>query len=208
MIIKINPQHIQDKDLNLIKDYLEAGKVCILPTDTCYIMAANALDESAIKKVFAIKKRSLDKPIHVNVPSLKLAEKWVKIIPLAQKLADRFLPGPLTLVLPKKEPISDLLTAGKKTLGIRLPNHPLSLALAKILAIPYTTTSANISESDPAYSIDEVLKQLDKDKIDLIVDAGRLPNRPVSTILDLTVSPPQILREGGIGTKEIQPYLL
>lgn len=202
-LIKIDSKKIKTKDLILVQRFLQKGKVCILPTDTCYIIAVNALNKKAIKKVFDIKHRLLDKPIHVNIPSLKLAEKWVDLLPQAKILADNFLPGPITLVLPKKNIISNLLTGGRKTLGIRIPDHFINLTLGEILSIPYTSTSANLSKGKTSYSIKEVFNQLDKKKVDLVVDVGSLPRRSTSTVVDLTTCPVQVLREGVISSEKI-----
>ncbi len=176
-------------------EILQKGGIIIFPTDTSYGLAADATNPQAIKKIYQIKGRDFNKPISVIVSDIKMAKKYAMITPLVQKLFQAFLPGPLTLVLP--------------SIGIRVPNLKLCLRLAKKLGKPYTATSANLSGQPDCYSVDQIKKQLgNKIKlIDLIIDAGTLPKIPPSTVLDLTKSPPKILREGPISQKQIQKVL-
>ncbi len=201
--IRITAQTISDSTLKQVKSNIQQGNVCLLPTDTCYILAANGLNQVAVKRVFELKNRPQDKPVHVNVASLTNASKYVYFNETANRLAGKFFPGAITLVLKKKPIVPDVLTGGKDTLGIRIPNHPFTLALTSYLKTPYTTTSANISGETTPYSVEDALDQLDESMIDLTIDVGRLPQRPTSTLVDVTTTPPQILREGAIPSNTI-----
>lgn len=188
---------------------ISKGEVIVCPTDTGYAFAANALDAEAVLKVFALKGRSYSNPIHVAVSSIEAAAKYACFNKTAEHLARIFLPGALTLVLPKKEIIPSLLVAGRNTIGIRIPDNRVILELARITALPLTATSANISGQPTPYSAQEVVMQMAESiqNVALILDQGLLLTRELSTIVDLTVSPPQLLRQGLISWEEIQQAL-
>ena len=209
--IKVNPQNPQKESLNKIVSDLGTGKIVVLPTETVYTFAVDATNKEAIEKVYKLKGREFSKPMHVVVASIKDAEKYVEVNKPAIILAQHFLPGPLTLVLPKKLGIlPEILTFGLPTLGIRIPNTPLNLLVARKFGKPYTTTSANISGRENPYSVEEILNQMSDEKqeeISLIVDVGKLPSLPPSTLLDLTCTPPKILREGPIIKEQIEKAL-
>ena len=181
------------------------GEVIVCPTDTGYAFAANALDVNAIAKVFELKGRSFSNPIHLAVSSLEEAGKYAYLNKYARQLAGRFLPGALTMVLPKKKIIPALLVAGKDTIGIRIPDNRVILELAKLTNLPITTTSANVSGEPTPYEIREIAEQLGRDfkNISLVLDQGGIYPPEPSTIVDLTVEPPQLLRQGRISWEEI-----
>jgi L-threonylcarbamoyladenylate synthase len=185
------------------------GEVIVCPTDTGYALAANALNSKAVIKVFNLKGRAYSNPIHMAVNSIETAEKYAHLNKTALYLARHFLPGALTLVLPKKEIVPALLTAGRDTIGIRIPDNRVILALAEMTALPITATSANISRQPAPYSAQEVVNQLGNavENIALILDQGPLPARELSTIIDLTVSPPQLIRQGKLSWLEIRQAL-
>ncbi|MFL6210111.1 MAG: L-threonylcarbamoyladenylate synthase [Pyrinomonadaceae bacterium] len=184
---------------------LSQGRVIVYPTDTTYALGANALDPAACRLIFELKGRPADKPMHVVVSDLEMAEEYVVLNEPARILARKFLPGPLTLVLTKKEIVPDLLVAGRQTLGIRIPDNKICLMLAQQAGMPITATSANLSGQENIYSINELVEQFGSrlDQVDLIIDQGPLPQRPPSTLIDLTVSPPKILRAGTISGLEL-----
>ncbi len=184
---------------------ISEGEVIVCPTDTGYAFAANAIEPGAVAKVFALKGRSYSNPIHVAVNSIETAEKYAYVNKVARHLARRFLPGALTLVLPRKEIIPALLVAGRDTVGIRIPDNRIILALAGMTNVPLTATSANSSGQPAPYSAQEIAGQLGKaaENVALVLDQGSLPTRDVSTIVDLTVDPPQILRHGRVSEQEV-----
>ena len=176
---------------------IAAGGLIIYPTDTIYGIGVDATNKDAISKVYSLKGRDEKKPLPVIVSDLKMAEGYVELNELAEKIASRVLPGPLTLLLKNKKKLPENLTMDSDTLGIRIPDSFFCIALAKTLGKPYTTTSAN-KAGEPAGSIDEILYQLEehKDFIDLVIDVGALDQKPPSTILDVSKNSVVIVREG------------
>ncbi len=178
---------------------IKSGGLVIHPTDTCYGLAANALDPLAVKKIYRLKGRDFNKPLIICVRDLKMAKDLVRFNPTAEKLFRKFLPGPLTLVLPSK------LHPGQKD-AIRLPNHPVTLALSKTCSVPYTTTSANLSGKPNPYSLAEVFGQFSHEAIRqlFILDAGPLPPTPPSTVIDVSGGKIKILRSGPISLSQLR----
>ena len=188
---------------------IRKGAVIVCPTDSGYALAANALDTRAVVKVFNLKGRAYSNPIHVAVNSLEMAERYAHINPKTEQLAHSFLPGALTMVLPKKEVVPSLLVAGLDTIGIRIPDNRAILDLASITDLPITATSANVSGQPTPYSVAEVFNLLGEavEQVALILDQGSIVSRGLSTIVDLTVSPPQLLRQGLVSWLEIRQVL-
>jgi len=185
------------------------GKVLVCPTDTGYAFTANGLDTDAIQKIFALKKRPLHNPIHVALSGIEEVEKYAYVDEAAKVLAREFLPGGLTLVLYRKEIVPSLLTGGRDTIGIRIPDNQAILALARMAGCPLTATSANISGRPTPYTVKEIIEQLGDSisQVAVILDQGTISSGGVSTIVDLTVNPPLILRQGCIGESEIWAVL-
>jgi len=202
--------HLRKLKLNVIKraaDILRAGGVIIYPTDTAYGLGVDALNDNAIKKLYRIKGRDFSKPTHVIVPNWS----WIMVLTYpnenAKKLYEAFMPGPLTIVLNKKPVTPDILTADLPTLGIRIPNNDITKLISRFFNAPYTTPSANKSGGKTPYSIEDVKEELDISKVDLILDAGKLPELLPSTIVDISITPPKILRKGLISEKNIEEVL-
>jgi L-threonylcarbamoyladenylate synthase len=208
-IEKIDAASTDDRILKQAAGLIAKGEVLVCPTDTGYAFSANALNTRAVAKVFKLKGRSYSNPIHMAVSSLEEANKYAHISEAAEHLARRFLPGALTMVLHKKEAIPAMLVAGWDTIGIRVPDNRVILSLAEMTGLPLTTTSANISGKPTPYTIEEVTGQLGETikNVVLILDQGPLPARELSTIVDLTVSPPQLIRQGLISWLEIREVL-
>lgn len=202
-IIKIDLDNPDQKVIKKAAGILRRGGIVVYPTDTAYGLGVNALEEKAVKKVYEIKGRNFSKPTHVIVRDWKMIEELCFVNDAAKKLYEYFFPGPLTIILLKKKIVPDILTAGLPTLGIRIPNNQVTNLLSNQLTIPYTTPSANQEGGKTPYSIDEVKKELDIQKIDLVLDAGQLPSTPPSTIVDLTTTPIKIIREGPISKEKI-----
>jgi len=185
-------------------ELLRAGEVVALPTETVYGLAANALDEKAVAKIFQIKGRPANNPIIVHVAGNEMAKSCVKNWPeLAGKLSKAFWPGPLTLVLPRAEIIPDIVAAGGETVGIRWPSHPFIHAVIRECGFPLAAPSANLSNEISPTNAEHVRKNLG-DKIPLIVDGGQSQVGIESTVLDLTVSPPGFLRPGMIHAESLR----
>ena len=192
--------------LPLAVEALRAGGVVLAPTDTAYMLAADALDAAAVARVSEIKRRPPDMGITAIVPDVESADRYVELAARARALAAAFLPGPLTLVLPKKPIVPDSLTGGRPTLGIRVPDHAFSLALAAALGRPLTATSANVSGGETPHTLTEALSQLRGAPLDLVVE-GEIPTPGLSTIVDLSVDPPSVLRVGLIAESLIREAL-
>lgn len=210
-ILKVDTNNPEENSIEKIVKTIDAGKMVVLPTETVYTFATDATNEKSVELVFQLKGRDFNKPLHVVVDDIETAAKYVFVNQEALTLAEKFLPGPLTLVLPKKEGVLPAaLTAGLPTLGIRIPALPLNLEVAKRLGKPYTTTSANLSGGPNPYSIEQVLSQFPGDNrktLELIVDVGPLPNLPPSTLIDLTQFPPKIIRSGPVSKERLEEAL-
>ena len=179
-------------------ELLRAGEVVALPTETVYGLAANALDEKAVAKIFAIKGRPTNNPIIVHVADNEMAKRCVGHWPeLADKLSQSFWPGPLTLVLPRALEMPDNVTAGGATVGVRWPSHPFIQAVIRECGFPLAAPSANLSNQISPTNAEHVRQQLGG-KISLIVDGAQAQVGIESTVVDLSVIPPQILRPGMI----------
>jgi L-threonylcarbamoyladenylate synthase len=202
-ILSTHTPALFQKAVRRAAERLRAGEVVALPTETVYGLAANALDENAVAKIFQIKGRPANNPIIVHVASNKMAKACVRVWPeLAEIFSKAFWPGPLTLVLPRAEKIPDNVTAGGATVGIRWPSHPFMQAVIRECGFPLAAPSANLSNQISPTNAEHVGAQLGE-KISLIVDGGQSQVGIESTVLDLSVSPPHILRPGMIHAESL-----
>jgi L-threonylcarbamoyladenylate synthase len=172
------------------------GGVVIYPTETVYGLGCAPSDPDATKRILQIKQRA-DKPLPLICSSMEIARKIVKFNPTAARLAERFWPGPLMLILPNKINYPIWVTYGKKTLGIRVPGSETSRKLAELSAGVIVSTSANMSGANPPRSAKEAINQIGKD-VDVVVDGGPSLGQLPSTILDLSGSEMWIVRSGPI----------
>ena len=188
---------------------INRGEVVVCPTDTGYAFSANALDTRAIARVFNLKGRAFSNPIHVAVNTIEEAEKYADVDDTARFLAGNYLPGALTLVMTRKDIVPSMLVAEMDTVGIRVPDCPAILRLAEMTGHPLTATSANVSGMPGAYTVEEVTAQLGENIADvaLILDQGPIRVRELSTIIDLTVSPPQLIRQGRLSWFELREVI-
>src|SRR5271163_3723845 len=202
-ILSAHTPELFEKAVRRAVELLQSGQVVALPTETVYGLAANALDEKAVARIFEIKGRPRLNPVIVHVASLEMANRCVSNFPpLAEQLARAFWPGPLTLVLPRAQAIPKIATAGGETVGIRWPSHPLIQAVIRECGFPLAAPSANLSNQISPTNAQHVRAQL-AGKIPLIVDGGQSQVGIESTVLDLTVSPPRILRPGMIHAESL-----
>lgn len=184
---------MSEQNISFVVQHIRRGGVVLYPTDTLYALGASIYDEDAVKKVFEVKRRPFSEPLPVAVSSKLELEEIVFLNDAAERLIDVFLPGPLTMVLKKKK-VPDVVTAGKSTVGVRIPGNDKALRLLSETG-PLTVTSANVHGERVLDNVDEIRRQLGVDVP--AVDAGRLSGKP-STIVDLTQRKPVILREGVI----------
>ena len=183
---------------------LRQGGLVAYPTDTVYGLGACMSLSQAVARIYEVKERPLNAPLPLLLADIsQLAEIVRTVPPLAWCFIRNFLPGALTLVLPKSDLVPAIITHGGNSVAIRIPNHPVPVALIKGLAEPIVGTSANLSGRASPLTADEVYAQLG-DKIDLIIDGGRCPGGTESTIVDVTRETPVIRREGAISREELQ----
>lgn len=202
IILKINSKKLEKEKIKTAASILRRGGLVAFPTDTVYGLAADATNSRAVKKIYKVKKRPLSSPLPILIAEKKDLKKYAsQISPDAKRLADKFWPGPLTLILKKKKVISNIVTAGKNSVGIRVPKNSVALAIIRALGRPLVGTSANISYKRSPTTANSVKKYLNN-KIDLILDGGKTKIGKESTILDCTASPPTILRLGAILEKK------
>jgi L-threonylcarbamoyladenylate synthase len=176
------------KDIKIASDIIKKNGIVIYPTETVYGIGANIFSNVALEKVFAIKKRDKDKPVSVAVSDLGVMEDLVYIGEKEKRFIDMFLPGPVTVVLKKKEKVPDILTSGSELVGIRFSAHETTIKLIQLAGVPITSTSANISGEAPPKRVAQI-----KIAADYIIDGGDCSGEP-STVVDLVNG--KILRKG------------
>jgi len=186
--------------------YLQGGGVVAFPTDTFYGLGADVYSEEAVSRVFRIKGKGTGGPLPVLLADVSgLSEVAVSVPAVAWKLAERFWPGALTLVLERAEAIPAIVSGGLSTVGVRVPDSPLARALVRGLGRPITGTSANPTGLPPATSAAEVRAQLGN-AVDYVLDGGTCPGGQPSTVLDLTGTRPRVLRAGKLPLDVLQPF--
>jgi L-threonylcarbamoyladenylate synthase len=188
-------------------ELLRAGEVVAVPTETVYGLAANAFDPVAVQRIFKIKGRPAHNPIIVHVSSPAMARRCAVQWPaIAEQLAQAFWPGPLTLVLPRAEAVPDTVTAGGPTVGLRWPSHPFMQALIAACDFPLAAPSANLSNRVSPTNAAHVSRHLGG-KIRLIIDGGQSQVGIESTVLDVSVTPPRLLRPGMIHQQALEAVI-
>lgn len=186
---------------------IQSGGVVAFPTESFYGLAVNAADEDAVTSLFLLKKRRSEGPILILIPSTEVVDQYAAHVPeRARKLMEQFWPGGLTIVFDGTSNLSPLLTAETGKIGIRLSSHPIATALAGAAGVPITGTSANISGQPGCIRAGEVAKSLGE-AVDLILDGGETKGGKGSTILDVTVDPPKVLREGIVELGQLEKFI-
>lgn len=186
---------------------VRAGGLVAFPTETVYGLGANALDPAAVGRIFSAKGRPATNPLIVHVGDIAAAQPLARDFPeAARRLAERFWPGPLTLVLPKSDRVPDAVTARGSTVALRVPAHPVAHALLRGCCLPLAAPSANPSTLLSPTTAEHVRRGLDG-KIDMILDAGPTAGGLESTVLDLTATPPRLLRPGLVTPAQIEAII-
>jgi L-threonylcarbamoyladenylate synthase len=204
LTLNVDPVNPSDRTLVLAAEVVQAGGVIVYPTDTIYGIGANALNAEAIAKVHAIKRRTDAKPILVLVPTAaEVKDLTLEVSRAARLLMDAFWPGPLTLVFAASGTLPPVLRSGGDTIGIRVPSSQLCLKLLRLCSCPITSTSANLSGEMTQKTVGEIRKTLAAG-VDLYLDAGPLPESKPSTVVDVTVTPPRLLREGAVNVDRLR----
>lgn len=181
---------------------VKKGGVIVFPTETSYGLGCDATNKKAVAKIYALKKRPTNKPLPVIVCSVSQVQNYAVLSPVARRAVKRFMPGPLTLVVPLKQK----LPVSKKTIAFRISSNSFARSLAHYANAPIVSTSANLSGEEPVFSFDEAGKMFGG-KADLLVDAGNLPKCKPSTIVDLTGDEPVLVRPGKISFSKIEKVL-
>ena len=193
--------------ISSVADVLRAGELAAVPTETVYGLAADGRNSSAVRKLYEVKGRPPQKPISLLVPDFDACgELSLELPPAARRLADAFWPGPLTIVVKKSPAVPVIVTAGGETVGLRCPDHPLTLRLLREFGGPLAAPSANLSGMPSPKSAPEVLEALGG-RIPFILDGGPCSVGIESTIVDLTGPVPRIIRTGGLAPEEIAHVL-
>lgn len=185
---------------------IKEGAVGIFPTDTVYGIGCNAFNEHSLQNLYNVKQRNFNKPINMLVSSIDMIKSYVKEIhPIEQKLMENFWPGSLTIIFDKSEIVPDILTSGKSTVGIRMPNNQICLEIIDKLGVPLAMSSANIANEPPDCDLKQLLLDFDH-KVDFILHSEELDGIP-STIVRVENNQLKILREGSISTTDIHKCL-
>jgi L-threonylcarbamoyladenylate synthase len=202
--LQVNPENLDRRPFRKAGDLLRQGEVVAFPTETVYGLGANALNANAVKKIFLAKGRPHDNPLIVHIAEFEQLKPLVQgISEKAYVLMHRFWPGPLTLIFPKSNLVPNEVTAGLDTVAVRMPRHPVALKLIKEAGVPIAAPSANTSGLPSPTEGAHVLADLNG-KIPLILDGGETEVGLESTVVDVTVEPPLILRPGGVTLEEIE----
>lgn len=182
---------------------IRSGGLVAVPTETVYGLAANGLDSKAVAKIYDVKNRPEVKPISLLVSGMSDVEKFCCDIPReAYIMAGCFWPGPLTMILRRRPIVPDIVTSGGETVGVRCPDHNVTLEIIKASGVPLAAPSANLSGCPSPKNIEQVLAYFDG-KIECAVDGGECAVGIESTIVDMTCTPPKILRMGGLSRESI-----
>ena len=206
-IIRISARRPAIKPINLAAEILKSGRLVAFPTETVYGLGANALDKTAVAKIFAAKGRPSDNPLIVHIADPKQLEPLVKTIPLpAAQLIKAFWPGPLTLVFPKSSAIPPIVTAQQKTVAVRCPSHPIAHALLAATGLPIAAPSANTSSRPSPTTAQHVIDDL-YGRVDAIIDGGNTTVGLESTVLDVSTKIPTLLRPGSITKETIEKII-
>ncbi|MBQ3195761.1 MAG: threonylcarbamoyl-AMP synthase [Clostridia bacterium] len=204
-VYNIKNNRIDETALNKCAEIILNGGLVAFPTETVYGLGCNAYDEEAVKRLYNAKKRPPVKPISLCVPNLSVAEQVAVFSEKAKALFDAFMPGPLTLVLPKRDCVPTIVTAGLDSVGIRLPSNPVALRLAELCGVPIALPSANLSGQGALTDGADVYEALNG-RIDALIDGGKTEVGHESTILSL-VDEPKIIRQGALPYDVLEPYI-
>lgn len=197
----------EPKAIETAAQILKEGGLVGMPTETVYGLAANALDGKAVAKIFAVKGRPMDNPLIVHISEFDQINRLVQSVPeTARRLAARFWPGPLTIILPKSELIPDEVSAGLPTVAVRFPSHPVARALIQAAGLPLAAPSANLSGHPSPTTAEHVMNDL-SGKIEAVLDGGACGVGVESTVVTLAADPPRLLRPGGITLEQLRAVL-
>ncbi|NLN05019.1 MAG: threonylcarbamoyl-AMP synthase [Clostridiaceae bacterium] len=210
-IFKVDPENIDEDIMKYCGEKIREGKLVCFPTETVYGLGANALDEKAVEGIFLAKGRPQDNPLIVHIAEYGMLDGIVKTVQreeiLLKRLSDRFWPGPLTLIVSKEKTVSDVVTCGLDTVGVRYPSNSITQSLIKHARVPIAAPSANISGKPSPTKASHVIQDL-TGKVDIILDGGPCQVGLESTVLDIVSWPPIILRPGAVTQEDISEVVM
>lgn len=183
------------------------GGIVVFPTETVYGIGTNGLDENAVKRLYEVKQRPIEKPISLLVSNMEMVKQIAKDITEKEyKIMETFFPGPLTIILKKKENVPDVITAGKETVGVRIPSGEIARKLVEYANVPIAAPSANISGEPSGTNIQDIIKSFGG-QVDYFIDGGECKIGIASTIVQVIDGVPHILREGSITKEQIEKLI-
>lgn len=188
-------------------ELIKQGKIVVFPTETVYGIGTNGLDENAVKKLYEVKQRPLNKPISLLVSNMEMVNQIAKDITETEyKIMEKFFPGPLTIILKKKDIVPDIVTSGQDTIGVRMPSGDIARKLVELAGVPIAAPSANITGEPSGTNLPEIKKHFEG-KVDYFIDGGESEIGLASTIVQVVDGKPQILRQGSITLEQINEIL-
>lgn len=207
IMMKVNPKQPETDRIRVAAELIRAGGIVAFPTETVYGLGADALNSEAVMKIFAAKERPPDNPLIVHIANKEDVYKLAREVPnVAEKLMTKFWPGPLTLILKRSRIVPDITAGGLDTIAIRMPDSEVALALIMESKVPIAAPSANLSGKPSPTDAKHVMDDLEG-RLDAILDAGPTKVGIESTVLDMTINPPQILRPGGTSHEKLRSLL-
>ena len=190
--------------LEKASEFIKQGKIVVFPTETVYGIGTNGLDEKAVRKLYEIKKRPLNKPISLLVSNMEMVKTIAQdITEVEYKIMEKFFPGPLTIILKKKDIVPDIVTAGQETVGVRMPSGEIARKLVELSGVPIATPSANISGEPSGTNLLEIKKHFEEN-VDFYIDGGNSELGISSTIVQVIDGKIEILRQGSITLEQIE----
>jgi L-threonylcarbamoyladenylate synthase len=208
IILKVDPTKPNPSKIGRAVDLLIGGKLVAFPTDTVYGIGADVFNEEAVSRIFAAKNRDASKPLQVLIAQKSDLQKIARDRSgILDRLASEFWPGPLTLVMPARGDFPRWVSCGRDTVGVRMPANAVALRMIEAFGAPIASTSANISGLPDPVSAEEVMEYLGG-AVELILDGGRTPGSVPSTVLDISVRPPVILRQGKLTAEDLNKVLV
>ena len=202
----VNPQAPEADIIAEAAEIIKGGGLVGFPTETVYGLAADALNPEAVRRVYEVKGRPAGKPLPVQVASIgDVCGLASEVTERAVRLMEAFFPGPLTLIFKASRALPEMVTAGTGKVGVRMPDNPVALALLNAVGGPIVAPSANPSDEPPPVTAEEVMSYFNG-RIEMILSAGPSAIKSASTVLDVTVDPPKILRAGTLGKEDLRKY--
>lgn len=205
--IRLDPETPDKAIITRAARIVQAGGLVLFPTTGLYGLGTDAMQPAAVQKIFDLKKRPPEKPVLILIDRVEALDRLVNTVPeSALKIINAFWPGLVTMVFQARENLPDVLTAGTGKIGVRLPLHPVAKALVGMAGVPVTGTSANLSGQPGAAEVTEIDPAV-TEGVDMVMDAGALMGGIGSTVVDVTTTPPRVLREGAVSAEQINAVL-